>query len=51
MVRSSTFGFHSIFFYYGKAHLMVNLYQYIKIGIEKMNMCILVLIMSCLNQL
>lgn len=35
MVRSSTFGFHSIFFYYGKAHLMVNLYQYIKIGIEK----------------
>ena len=35
MVKSSTFGFHCIFFYYGKAHLMVNLYQYIKIGIQK----------------
>lgn len=35
MVKSSTFGFHSIFFYYGKAHLMVNLYQYIKAGIDK----------------
>lgn len=35
MVTTSNFGFHSIFFYYGKSHLMVNLYQYIKTGIEK----------------
>jgi hypothetical protein len=35
MAIFNTFGFHSIFFYYGKAHLIVNLDQYIKTGIER----------------
>ncbi|MHC6180652.1 MEDS domain-containing protein [Clostridium sp. JNZ X4-2] len=35
MINSNVFGFHSSFYYCGLEHLIVNMYQYIKDGVDK----------------
>ena len=35
MINSSIFGLNSSFYYFGVEHLIINMYQYIKEGIEK----------------
>lgn len=51
MDNVNAFGCHSVFFYYGKAHLIVNLYHYIVNGISDNEFTYLYLEPSILNEI